>query len=123
MLTSQNPPVYTGIRFNPSRTASNCSEETLPAQPKQFCAAAPPFALYTAMFIVIVAVFQVPMCETSAARHGPNGEHMPTVALFEIRLQALFAVHRQCCPGGMILRPSPQDVALNFRLAALVEEQ
>jgi hypothetical protein len=50
-------------------------------------------------------------------------EHSPTVALFEIRLQARYAVYRECSPGGGILRTSLQETALNFRVAALVVEQ
>ena len=57
------------------------------AQAEQICAAPLPFALYEAVFIVVVAVFQMPLSVASAARHGPYGEHSPTVTLFEIRMQ------------------------------------
>ncbi len=56
-------------------------------QPKQLCAAPLPLALYAAVFIVVVAVFKMPLRVSGAASHRPNRQHTPTVTLFEIRMQ------------------------------------
>jgi hypothetical protein len=39
------------------------------------------------VFIVVVAVLQMPLCIASAAGHGPYRQHSPTVTLFEIGMQ------------------------------------
>jgi hypothetical protein len=44
---------------------------------------------YLCQFVVIVAVFKMPLGIASAARHGPNGQHSPTLTLFEIAMQTL----------------------------------
>ena len=93
------------------------------AQSKEFRTTALPLTLYAAVFIVVVAVFEMALRIANAAGHGPNSEHSPTVALFEMRLQALYALHRWSRPGGMFLHSPSQKAALDFRLAALVVEQ
>lgn len=40
------------------------------AQPKQLCPATLPLALYTAVFIIVIAVLKMPLRIASAARHG-----------------------------------------------------
>ena len=71
----------------PSRIASNCSWLTLPCNPQELRTTTPPHALHPAVFIVVVAVFQVALGVASAARHGPNGQHNSTLTLFEIGAQ------------------------------------
>jgi hypothetical protein len=46
-----------------------------------------PLTLNTTVFIVIVAVFEVTLSVPGTARHGSNRQHIPKVALFEIRVQ------------------------------------
>jgi transposase len=67
------------------------------AQPKQFCATSMPLALNAVVFVVVVAVFQMPLCIASAAGHGSYSQHIPTVALFEIRLQRSAPEKQRAC--------------------------
>jgi hypothetical protein len=46
-----------------------------------------PFTLNTTAFIVIVAVFQMPLSISSTIRHGSQSQHNPTLTLFEIQMQ------------------------------------
>jgi hypothetical protein len=46
-----------------------------------------PFTLNTTAFIVVVAVFQMPLSISSTTRHGSQSQHNPTLTLFEIRMQ------------------------------------
>jgi len=57
------------------------------AQSKQLGATAMPFALNPAMLIVVIAVFEMPLGIPGTARHGPYRKHVPTLTLFELRLQ------------------------------------
>jgi hypothetical protein len=69
---------------------SNCFKllpRYLATQTQQLRALAMPFTLNTTAFIVIVAVFQMPLSISSTTRHGPQSQHNPTLTLFEIRMQ------------------------------------
>jgi hypothetical protein len=46
-----------------------------------------PFTLNTTAFIVIVAVFQMPLSISGTIRHGSQSQHNPTLTLFEMRMQ------------------------------------
>jgi hypothetical protein len=62
------------------------------------------------VFIVVVAVFEMPLSITSTARHGPYRQHDPTLTLFEFAMQllsclaALIAASMQK-PTGPVLHP------------------
>jgi len=47
-----------------------------------------PLALYAAVFIVVIAVFEMPLGIPDTARHGPYRQHRLTLTLFEFRFQA-----------------------------------
>jgi hypothetical protein len=69
---------------------SNCLKllaRNLSMQTQQLRALAMPFTLDTTAFIVIIAVFQMPLGISSTTRHGPQSQHNPTLTLFEIRMQ------------------------------------
>jgi hypothetical protein len=75
---------------------SNCFKllpRHLSTQAQQLRALAMPFTLNTATFIVIVAVFQMPLSISSTTRHGPQSQHNPTLTLFEIRMQQPESLH------------------------------
>jgi len=88
--------------------------------------------LYAAMFIVVVAVLQMPLCVASATRHGPYGQHSPTVTLFEIRMQWSALEKQGACRDtcrhvathrgvrGPILQARIEHGAPNCRFATLV---
>jgi hypothetical protein len=59
----------------------------LSTQTQQLRALAMPFTLHTTGFIVVIAVFQMPLGISSTTRHGPQSQHNPTLTLFEIRMQ------------------------------------
>jgi hypothetical protein len=46
-----------------------------------------PFTLDTTAFIVVIAVFQMPLSISRTTRHCPQSQHNPTLTLFEIRMQ------------------------------------
>jgi hypothetical protein len=48
-----------------------------------------PLALYAAVFIVVIAVFKMPLGIASTARHGSYRQHGLTLTLFEIPLQGI----------------------------------
>jgi hypothetical protein len=69
---------------------SNCFKLLLgylSTQTQQLRALAMPFTLNTTAFIVIVAVFQMPLSISSTTRHGPQSQHNPTLTLFEFQMQ------------------------------------
>ncbi len=71
---------------------SNCFKllpRYLSTQTQQLRTLAMPFTLNTTAFIVIVAVFQMPLSISSTTRHGPQSQHNPTLTLFEIRMQQI----------------------------------
>jgi len=43
--------------------------------------------LNPAMLIVVIAVFEMPLGIPGTARHGPYRQHVPTLTLFEFRMQ------------------------------------
>jgi hypothetical protein len=59
----------------------------LAAQAEQLCSPPMPLPLNTTVFVVIVAVFEVPLRIASTACHSSNGQHNPTVTLFENWMQ------------------------------------
>jgi hypothetical protein len=65
----------------------------LSTQTQQLRTLAMPFTLDTTAFIVIVAVFQMPLSISSTTRHGPQSQHNQTVMLFEIRMQQPESLH------------------------------
>ena len=60
----------------------------LAAQAEQFRSPAMPFTPDAALLIVVVAVFEMPLGISVTSRHGTNGQHNSTLALFEIGKQA-----------------------------------
>jgi hypothetical protein len=56
-----------------------------------------PLTLNTPVFIVVVAVFEMPLSITSTARHGPYRQHDPTLSLFEFAMQQLLRPCRPDC--------------------------
>ncbi|MGA3081767.1 MAG: hypothetical protein ABSD44_10345, partial [Terracidiphilus sp.] len=69
---------------------SNCFKllpRYLSTQTQQLRALAMPFTLDTTAFIVVVAVFQMPLSISRTTRHCPQSQHNPTLTLFEIRMQ------------------------------------
>ena len=62
-------------------------------QPQQLRSLAMPFTLNTTAFIVVVAVFQMPLSISSTIRHGSQSQHNQTVTLFEIRMQQPESLH------------------------------
>jgi hypothetical protein len=69
---------------------SNCFKllpRHLSTQAQQLRALAMPFTLNTTAFIVVVAVFQMPLSISGTTRHGSQSQHNPTLTLFEIRMQ------------------------------------
>jgi hypothetical protein len=69
---------------------SNCFKllpRHLSTQAKQLRTASMPLPLNATAFIVIVAVFQMPLSISSTTRHGSQSQHNSTVTLFEILMQ------------------------------------
>jgi hypothetical protein len=62
-------------------------------QPQQLRALAMSLTLNTTAFIVVVAVFQMPLSISGTTRHGPQSQHNPTLTLFEIRMQQPESLH------------------------------
>jgi hypothetical protein len=72
------------------RPLSNCFKllpRYLSTQAQQLRALAMPFTLDTTAFIIVVAVFQMPLSISSTTRHGSQSQHNPTLTLFEIQMQ------------------------------------
>ena len=87
----------TGFRMQPFPHRLKLLWRHFAAQPKQLRAAAMPLALHAAMFIVVIAVFEMPLGIPSTARHGPYRQHSPTLTLFEFRMQQLLRLCRPDC--------------------------
>ena len=61
----------------------------LSLQAKQLRPTPMPFPLNATVLIVIIAVFKMPLGIPGTARHGPNRQHIPTLSLFEFRMQTI----------------------------------
>jgi hypothetical protein len=78
---------FSRLRMQPLSNCLKLLARNLSTQAKQLRALAMPFTLHTTAFIVIVAVFQMPLSISSTTRHGPQSQHNPTLTLFEIQMQ------------------------------------
>jgi hypothetical protein len=56
-----------------------------------------PLTLNTPVFIVVVAVFEVPLGIPGTARHGTYRQHSPTLTLFEFAMQQFLRLCRPDC--------------------------
>ena len=103
---------FSGFRVQPLANRLKLLPSHLSAQAEQLRTAAMPFALNTAVLVVVVAVFEMPLGIPGTARHGPYRQHQPTVTLFEIRMQRRLR--------GSILQASSGHFRPRRLLAALV---
>jgi hypothetical protein len=51
-----------------------------------------PLTLHPAMLVIVIAVFEMPLGIPNTARHGSYGQHIPTLTLFEFRVQVGYFV-------------------------------
>ena len=94
--TVPRPKELSGLRMQPLAYRFKLLPGYLSAQAEQLRAAAMPFALNAAVLIVVVAVFKMPLGVPSTARHGSDRQHVPTLSLFEMRMQAVTSSCPEC---------------------------
>jgi hypothetical protein len=81
------PEEFSSLRMQPLSNCFKLLPRYLSTQAKQLRALAMPLPLDTTAFIVIVAVFQMPLSISSTTRHGSQSQHNTTLTLFEFRIQ------------------------------------
>ena len=82
-------------------------------QTQQFSAASVPPAFDRPILVVVVALLEMALCVAFTAGHGTNRQHVPTLALFEIRDQ----------PSRVTNIWHTDDSQVNSKRAALANRQ
>lgn len=98
------PEEFTCLRVQSFAHGFELLPRHITTQPEQFCCPAMPFTLYAAVLVVVVAVFEMPLSIPGTARHGSYGQHIPTLTLFEFRMQGVlqFFPFADKSPGGIL---------------------